>query len=116
MVVSMSRLMAHLDAEVGRRAQLRQQELEAMAPPPRKQEENRRGIFVSMMGGLQRLVGRDFDSSRRPDELAAYCRINAETWIYDFGREAFVYCGNVIASGVGRYASMKTSEKPLPAD
>jgi hypothetical protein len=91
---------------------LRQHELEAMIPaPPRHPEpQQRRSVFASMMGGFQRLVGRDFDSSRRPDELATYCRGNAETWIYDFGREAFVYCGNVIASSVSGYTLGKTAE------
>lgn len=105
------RLQSHLDAEVMRRAQARHDaDAISSAPPPHPEPQQRRSVFASMMGGFQRLVGRDFDSSRRPDELATYCRGNAETWIYDFGREAFVYCGNVIASGVGGYASGKAAE------
>jgi hypothetical protein len=53
-----------------------------------------------VLGGFQRLLGRDFDGVRRPGELAAYCRANSDTWIYDFGREASVYCGNVVAGQV----------------
>ncbi|MBK8210456.1 MAG: peptidoglycan-binding protein [Rhodospirillales bacterium] len=104
-------LQSRLDAEVMRRAQA-QHDMDAMTPPPppHPEPQQRRSVLASMMGGFQRLVGRDFDSSRRPDEIATYCRGNAETWIYDFGREAFVYCGNVIASGVGGYTSGKTTE------
>jgi hypothetical protein len=93
-------LLAHLETESRMRAHLRQQELEAMSPaPPQKAEKQKRdrGVFGSVLGGVQRLMGQDFDSMRRPDELSAYCRSNADTWIYDFGREAFVYCGNVLA-------------------
>jgi hypothetical protein len=95
-----AQLLAHLETERRMRAHLRQQELEAMSPaPPPKTEKPKqeRGVFGAVLGGVQRLMGRDFDSIRRPDELTAYCRGNADTWIYDFGREAFVYCGNVLA-------------------
>jgi Putative peptidoglycan binding domain len=102
------RMLARLSTDARARTQLRQQELEAMAPaPPMKQDgESKRGVFGSVLGGFQRLLGRDFNSVRRPDELAAYCRANVDTWIYDFGREAFVYCGNVVA---GQIASQSTT-------
>jgi peptidoglycan hydrolase-like protein with peptidoglycan-binding domain len=109
------RLLAQLDAELRHREARRQQELAATAPPPRKSElTHRRGMFGSMMGGLQRLIGREFDSFRRPGEIAAYCRASPDNWIYDFGREAFVYCGNVNASGVTAIASGRPAEAAGP--
>lgn len=105
------RLLTQLDDELQYRETRRQQELAAAAPPPRKvAPPEPRGLFGSMMGGLQRIMGRDFDSLRRPDELVTYCRTSPDTWIYDFGREAFVYCGNVNAAGATAFASGKPAE------
>lgn len=91
-------LLNHIDAESKIRLSMRQQELEAMAPAPatKPERQQERGVFGTVLGGLQRMMGRDFNSVRHPDEITAYCRGNVDTWIYDFGREAFVYCGNVI--------------------
>jgi Putative peptidoglycan binding domain len=102
-----NRLMTRVESEARSRAILRQQELEAMAPAPlpKAEKPQGRGVLGSVLGGFQRLLGRDFDSVRRPGELAAYCHANAATWIYDFGREAFVYCGNVIAGQVSAQAA-----------
>jgi hypothetical protein len=96
------RLLARLDMEVRTRTQSRQQELGTISPrpAPKAEKPGERSIFGSVLGGFQRLLGRDFDSVRRPRELASYCRANTDTWIYDFGREAFVYCGNVVAGQV----------------
>jgi hypothetical protein len=106
------RLLVQLDVELRHREARRQQEL---APPPRKSEPPQpRGMFGSMMGGLQRLMGREFNSVRRPNEIAAYCRASPDNWIYDFGREAFVFCGNVNASGVTAVASGKPAEAAGP--
>jgi hypothetical protein len=93
------RLLARLDAEARRHMPSRRQELAAITPSaaPKAEESRARSIFGSVLGGFQRMLGRDFDSVRRPAELAAYCRANTDTWIYDFGREEFVYCGNVAA-------------------
>jgi hypothetical protein len=100
------RLLAMLSQEASARAQLRQKELQAItASLPKAEQSEERGIFGSLLGGFQRLLGRDFDSIRRPDEMAAYCRANASNWIYDFGREAFVYCGNVIAGQLSEQAA-----------
>jgi hypothetical protein len=94
------RLVARLDTEVRTRAPSRPRELAAISPgaAPKTEKPRERNVFGSVLGGFQRLLGRDFDSVRRPGELAAYCRANTDTWIYDFGREAFVYCGNVVAT------------------
>jgi hypothetical protein len=109
------RLLTQLDAELRHREIRRQQELAAVPSPPRKSEPPQpRGMFGSMMGGFQRLIGREFDSLRRPGEIAAYCRASPDNWIYDFGREAFVYCGNVNASGVASIASGKPAEAAGP--
>jgi peptidoglycan hydrolase-like protein with peptidoglycan-binding domain len=96
------RLLARLDTEARTRARSGRQELAAISPgaAPKAEKPRERSIFGSVLGGFQRLLGRDFDSVRRPRELAAYCRVNTNTWIYDFGREAFVYCGNVAAGQV----------------
>jgi hypothetical protein len=101
-----NRLPAILNQEAISRAQLRQKELQGItASLPKTEQPEERGIFGSLLGGFQRLLGRDFDSIRRPDELSAYCRANASNWIYDFGREAFVYCGNVIAGQLSDQAA-----------
>jgi hypothetical protein len=93
------------------RTESRRPEREGVAaPPPTAATPSERGIVGSVLGGLQRLLGRDFNSVDRPAELAAYCHGNAETWIYDFGREAFVYCGNVNAGQVAVQAA-----NPAPA-
>jgi hypothetical protein len=96
------RLLARLDTEARTRTRSGRQELAAISPgaAPKAEKPRERSIFGSVLGGFQRLLGRDFDSVRRPRELAAYCRGNTNTWIYDFGREAFVYCGNVAAGQV----------------
>jgi hypothetical protein len=93
------RLLARLDTEVRPRAPSRPRELVAISPgaAPKTEKPRERSVFGSVLGGFQRLLGRDFDGVRRPRELAAYCRANTDTWIYDFGREAFVYCGNIVA-------------------
>ena len=92
------RLLVRLDTEA--RTLSRRPNLAAIAPraAPEAEQRRERNVFGSVLGGFQRLLGRDFDSVRRPAELATYCRANADTWIYDFGREAFVYCGNVVAA------------------
>lgn len=51
--------------------------------------------------GLQRLLGRDFDSVRAPQELRNYCRANPETWIFDEGRGKMVLCGNLVSARPG---------------
>jgi peptidoglycan hydrolase-like protein with peptidoglycan-binding domain len=102
------RLLARLEDASHARARLRQQELDAMtpsAPPARHGPPQDRGVIASVLGGVQRLIGRDFNSAERPAELASYCRAHADSWIYDFGREAFVFCGNIIASQSARTSS-----------
>ncbi len=105
------RLLGRLESEARSRLQSRQQELRPLpAPTPNAGSPPERGLFGSVLGGLQRLLGRDFDSLRQPAELAAYCHANGATWIYDFGREAFVYCGNVNAGQVAAQTSSPSSE------
>jgi hypothetical protein len=107
------RLLAILSQEASARAQSRLKEIQGMsASMPKTEQSERRGIFGSLLGGFQRLLGRDFDSIRRPDELTAYCRANASNWIYDFGREAFVYCGNIIAGQLSDHAAGPAPEGP----
>lgn len=107
-------LLGQLDGAIRARAEARPHPVEVVpaAPPP----ERKRGVFGSVLGGFQRLLGQDFDGINRPAELAAYCRGNADTWIYDFGREAFVYCGNVNADSLFTHPSAKpaTAEAAAP--
>ena len=56
------------------------------------------GWFTSMVAGFQRLVGHNFDSISRPWELQAYCRRQADTWVYDEVSGRLLHCGQVIAS------------------
>lgn len=108
-------LLAQLDSAIRARAEARPRPVEVVpaAPPP---PERKRGMFGSVLGGFQRLLGQDFDGINRPAELAAYCRGNADTWIYDFGREAFVYCGNVNADNLFTHppARPATAEAAAP--
>ena len=63
------RLLAILNQEASSRAQLRRKELQGItASLPKAEQSEERGIFGSLLGGFQRLLGRDFDSIRRPDE------------------------------------------------
>jgi hypothetical protein len=39
---------------------------------PNTEKTRERSVFGSVLGGFQRLLGRDFDGVRRPGELAAY--------------------------------------------
>jgi peptidoglycan hydrolase-like protein with peptidoglycan-binding domain len=57
--------------------------------------------FSAAARSLQRLLGRDFDSVRAPQELRSYCRANPETWIFDEGRGQMVLCGNVLSARPG---------------
>jgi hypothetical protein len=54
--------------------------------------------IASIAVGFQRLLGHQFDSSKRPGRLREYCRANQETWIFDEGRRAFTYCGQLAAA------------------
>lgn len=56
------------------------------------------GWFTSMVAGFQRLVGHNFDSISRPRELQAYCRRQADTWVYDEASGRLLHCAKVIAS------------------
>lgn len=71
----------------------------AVPPAPAPEEAPSRGFFGSFLGGLQWLLGGRFDSVAHPDEFRQYCKANGDTWIYDFGRERFVYCGHVDTGG-----------------
>lgn len=93
-------LLGQLDAAIRARAEARQQVVEVVPAAPAPPPERKRGVLGSVLGGFQRLLGQDFDGIKRPAEMAAYCRSNADTWIYDFGREAFVYCGNINANSL----------------
>jgi hypothetical protein len=64
------RLLGRLESEARSRLQSRQQELRPLpAPTPNPGPPPERGLFGSVLGGLQRLLGRDFDSLRQPAEL-----------------------------------------------
>jgi hypothetical protein len=54
--------------------------------------------IASIAVGFQRLLGHRFDSSKQPGRLREYCRANQQTWIFDEGRRAFTYCGQLAAA------------------
>ncbi|MFO1128503.1 MAG: peptidoglycan-binding domain-containing protein [Rhodospirillales bacterium] len=62
-----------------------------------------------IMGGMQHLIGRDLDSVRAPAQLAEYCTVRSDEWIYDWGLGQMRLCGDV--NGAGRVAY-----RPLPGD
>jgi peptidoglycan hydrolase-like protein with peptidoglycan-binding domain len=63
------------------------------------------GLVTSLFSGLQRLMGREFDSVRQAGELRAYCLTHADTWIYDEGTSEFVFCDDVNRGAVGTRGS-----------
>ncbi len=62
-----------------------------------------------ILGGMQRLIGRDLDSVRAPEQLVQYCGERADEWIYDRGQNRMRLCGDI--NGGGRIAY-----RPLPGD
>ncbi|MFO1153381.1 MAG: peptidoglycan-binding protein [Rhodospirillales bacterium] len=62
-----------------------------------------------VLGGMQRLIARDLDSTRAPAQLAEYCANRSDEWIYDRGQDRMRLCGEI--NGTGRVAY-----RPLPGD
>lgn len=76
---------------------------EAPAPPARQSLTGR------VLGGVQRLIGHDFNSVVAPQELAAYCDVRGDEWIYDRGLDRMRSCADVVGAP-------KVAVRPLPGD
>jgi hypothetical protein len=61
----------------------------------RPRRENR-DVWVNLLGGVQKLLGLEFDSTKDPGKMRVYCAKNTENWIYDFGTERFVLCRDLV--------------------
>lgn len=76
---------------------------ETPAPPARQSLTGR------VLGGVQRLIGHDFNSVVAPEELAAYCDVRGDEWIYDRGLDRMRSCADVVGAP-------KVAVRPLPGD
>jgi hypothetical protein len=63
--------------------------------------EQKPNMLVGMLGAIQRALGQEFDSVRRPGDLRKHCRAVPDTWVYDEASRGLIFCGevNAIASG-----------------
>lgn len=71
-------------------------------PPPRS-------LAGRILGGVQRLIGHDFDSTTAPQALTAYCQDRGDEVIYDRGLDRMRSCAEV--AGGSKFAF-----RPLPGD
>jgi Flp pilus assembly protein TadD len=55
-------------------------------------------FLTDVLAALSRFFGFGYDSVARPGEIRSYCSENASTWIYDAGRNDFLFCG-LVADG-----------------
>jgi len=60
-----------------------------------RRRENK-NVFANFLGGFQKVLGYEFNSTEDPDKMSAYCSKNVENWIYDFGTEQFVLCRDFV--------------------
>lgn len=80
------------------RAATRESQLRRLAAQSPRPHDDAPSWVGSIAGGFQRLLGHEFDSRKQPGRLREYCRDNRETWIFDEGRGAFAYCGDLLAA------------------
>lgn len=91
-------LVNRLDADVVAQATGRLTDVEES----RKMEASLNGrrenknVWANILGGIQKVLGYEFNSTKDPDKMSAYCSKNGENWIYDFGTEQFVLCRDFI--------------------
>ncbi len=92
-------LVSRLDAEAIAQESRRLAETEAKqdkeAALTRRRES--KGVWTSFLGGVQKMLGHEFDSTEDPGKMGEYCSKNVESWIYDFGTERFVLCRDLVA-------------------
>ena len=91
-------LVSRLDAEVvaqetGRLTDI--EERREMEASLNRRRENK-NVWANILGGFQRALGYEFNSTEDPDKMSAYCSKNVENWIYDFGTEQFVLCRDFV--------------------
>jgi peptidoglycan hydrolase-like protein with peptidoglycan-binding domain len=55
----------------------------------------------SIVSGLQRMIGHEFDSVHAPGDLRAFCNAHSDNWVYDEGTGRFLFCAEVNAGIVG---------------
>ncbi len=65
----------------------RRRALAARAPKP----EAAPPLFATLF----RALGFELDSVSDPERFRTYCRLNPETWVFDFGTNQSVFCGQV---------------------
>ena len=70
----------------------REQEARLEKEAELNRQRESKDVWSNLLGGLQKVVGYEFNSTEDPDKMNAYCRKNDENWIYDFGTERFVLC------------------------
>jgi ankyrin repeat protein len=101
-------LIKRLEAEIRERearrlaeANARRKTDEGMLPGKMAPSKSAEGtsLFDNLVGGFRKFLGLDFDSIRRPVEFRDYCVKNQDTWIYDQGKEKFVFCRDVVSGG-----------------
>ncbi len=84
-------LAAEADAREARRLAA---EMPAHGTPPEDP-----GFFGSILSGLQRLRGLDFNSAENPAQLHEYCGKNRDTWVYDMGTGRSIFCKEYVRNG-----------------
>lgn len=97
-------LLARLRSET--RATPRANEATANEPPSPRPHPSLTG---RVLGGVQRLIGHDFNSVAAPDELVAYCDDRGDEWVYDRGLDKMRSCTDVVGAP-------KVAVRPLPGD
>jgi len=91
-------LVSRLDAEVVAQETDRLTDVEErreMEASLNGRRENK-NVWAKILGGFQRALGYEFNSTVDPDKMSAYCSKNVENWIYDFGTEQFVLCRDFV--------------------
>lgn len=81
----------------------------AAKPAPSMAAKQPASLTERILGGMQRLIGRDLDSVQAPRQLAEYCASRADEWIYDRGQDRLRHCGEINGSG-------RIAYRPLPGD
>jgi hypothetical protein len=91
-------LVSTLDADVVAEQSRRLAETEAQQAPAAslRQPRERNDVWVNLLGGVQKLLGLEFDSTKDLGKMRVYCAKNTENWIYDFGTERFVLCRDLV--------------------
>jgi hypothetical protein len=90
----LAKLNTDVVAQETRRLAEIEQRRETDAVPTRRAEN--RDAWANLLGGVQKFLGHEFDSTVAPEKIRAYCRKNGDNWIYDFGTDRFVLCRDIV--------------------